>query len=52
MEILKSLKIGGSFHYAPDLPFIELYLDEKQYQVAKHGIGQFEFKTTTIKRLK
>jgi len=52
IEILKSLKIGGSFHYAPDLPFIELYLDKQQFQVEKFEIGNFDFKTTVIKRLK
>lgn len=28
MNILYSLKPGECFHYAPDLPFIEKYLDE------------------------
>jgi hypothetical protein len=49
---LKSLKPGGSLHYAPDLPFIEFYLDKKQYQIEKHEIGQLDFKTTVIIRLK
>ena len=52
MDILKSLKIGGKFHYAPDLPFIELYLDKQQYQLTKYNIGDFEFKTSIIERLK
>ena len=52
MDILKSLKIGGRFHYAPDLPFIEIYLDNKQFQVDKYEIGEFDFKTTVITRLK
>jgi len=52
IDILKSLKIGGSFHYAPDLPFIEPYLDRQQYKIDKHDIGNFDFKTTVIKRLK
>jgi hypothetical protein len=52
MDILKSLKIGGRFHYAPDLPFIELYLDKQQYKIEKYEIGDFDFKTTVIKRLK
>ena len=51
MEILKSLKPGGKFHYAPDLPFIETYLDNRQFHVEKYEIGDFEFKTTVIKRL-
>jgi hypothetical protein len=51
LEILKSLKVGGSLHYAPDLPFIESYLDKKQYRIEKHAVGQFPFKTTIISRL-
>lgn len=51
MDILKSLKIGGRFHYAPGLPFIELYLDSRQYQIDKYEIEGFDFKTTVITRL-
>ena len=51
MNIIKSLKIGGKFHYAPDLPFIELYLDTKKYKIEKFDIGFFDFKTTVIMRL-
>ena len=35
MNILYSLKIDGSFHYAPDLPFIEKYLDGNQFELKK-----------------
>ena len=35
MEILRSLKIGGRFHYAPGLPFIEEYLDNTQFRIEK-----------------
>jgi hypothetical protein len=52
MDILKSLKVGGTFHYAPDLPFIESYLDSSKYQIDKFEIGEFDFKTTIIRRLK
>ena len=52
MDILKSLKIGGRFHYAPDLPFIEFYLDNRQYKIDKYKIEGFDFKTTIITRLK
>lgn len=52
MEILNSLKPGGTFHYAPDLPFIELYLDQKTYQLSNIKIGKFDYKTTIITRLK
>lgn len=52
LSILNSLKIGGSFHYAPDLRFIEKYLDENQFNLKKYDINQFDFKTTVIKKLK
>lgn len=52
MDILKSLKIGGRFHYAPDIPFIEMYLDRNQFQINKYRIGEFDFETTVITRLK
>jgi hypothetical protein len=52
MDILGSLKIGGSFHYAPDLPFVEPYLDRDTYQLTKQGIGNYEYSSTKIKRLK
>lgn len=51
MDILKSLKVGGRFHYAPDLPFIECYLDRNQYQIDKFEIGEFDFQTTILTRL-
>jgi hypothetical protein len=51
MEVLKSLKPGGHFHYAPDLPFIELYLDTKQFKIEKYEIGKLDIKTTVITRL-
>ncbi len=52
MEILRSLKTGGKFHYAPDLPFIEKYLDPLQYQVKNHDVGEFGYKTSVIQRLR
>jgi hypothetical protein len=52
MEILKSLKNGGSFHYAPDLPFIEVYLDKKHFSVDKLDAGESGFKTTVITQIK
>ncbi|MFW5701305.1 MAG: hypothetical protein ACOCWM_06405, partial [Cyclobacteriaceae bacterium] len=52
MEILKSLKIGGKFHYAPDLPFIELYLDSNKFYIEKHDIERVEFKTTIVTKLR
>jgi hypothetical protein len=52
MDILNSLKIGGSFHYTPDLPFIEQYLDVSKFQMVRQNIGKLDFKTTTIRHLK
>jgi hypothetical protein len=52
MDILNSLKIGGSFHYAPDLPFIEQYLDSDKYQVTKRNVGADNFRAVKIKRLR
>jgi SAM-dependent methyltransferase len=51
MEILNSLKPGGCFHYAPDLPFIEQFLDKDKFQMTKHSIGDYDVKSTVIKRL-
>ena len=52
MNILHSLKIGGHFHYAPDLPFIEKYLDNEQFDLRKHEINEYEFKAAIIKKRK
>lgn len=52
MNILHSLKTGGKFHYAPDLPFIEKYLDGNQFSVKKYEISDYDFKTSVITRLK
>jgi hypothetical protein len=52
MNILHSLKIGGCFHYAPDLPFIENFLDSSQFQVTKYDVDKYDFKTTIVKRIK
>jgi hypothetical protein len=52
MDILGALKIGSCFHYAPDLPFIEKYLDGNQYQLTSQTIENYEFKSIKIKRLK
>jgi len=51
MKILNSLKINGCFHYAPELPFIEQYLDSNHFELKKHAIENSEFKTAIIKRL-
>ena len=52
MNILVSLKVGGSFHYAPDLPFIEKYLDPAQFSMRKNIIDLYDFKASIIEKLK
>jgi SAM-dependent methyltransferase len=51
MEILDALKPGGTFIYAPDLPFIERYLDREKFRITKHDVGQSEIKSVKVKRL-
>jgi len=51
MEIINSLKIGGSFYYAPDLPFIEKHLDKSKYQYTGFSIEGYDFKTSRINRI-
>ncbi len=51
-SILNSLKVGGQFHYAPDLSFIEKFMDTDQFSIKKYTINELNFKTTVIKRLK
>lgn len=50
MEILRSLKIGGSFYYAPNLPFIEAYLDSKEFSLKNHKVGNTDYLATKISR--
>jgi hypothetical protein len=52
MSILHALKIGGSFYYAPDLPFIEQYLDKNQFKLAANKIDGCKYTAATIQRLK
>ncbi|MDR2947585.1 MAG: class I SAM-dependent methyltransferase [Prevotella sp.] len=52
IQILHSLKPGGSFHYAPDLPFIEQYLDENMYEVAKKRLEKQDLSSVIVKRVK
>jgi hypothetical protein len=52
MSIIQSLKPGGKFHYAPDLEFIEQYLQPQQFQVDRFEIPGCAYKTTLITRLR
>ena len=51
IEILNSLNIGGKFYYTPDLPFVEQHLNNDKFHLTKNSIGNYEFKSSTIKRL-
>ena len=51
MEILSSLKIGGSFYYAPDLPFIEKHLDSSKYHYTGNTIEGYVYKSIRITRI-
>jgi len=51
MQILNSLRIGGSFHYAPTLPFIEQHINNSAYQIVRHQIEGQKSQSTTIMRL-
>lgn len=50
MKIIHSLKPGGSFMYAPAIPFFETVLPEKHFRVShRRAFGRFE--VTTVTRL-
>lgn len=51
MAILQSLKKGGSFYYAPDLAFIEIYLDKRAYNIKNRMISGNDFKASIITKL-
>lgn len=51
MEVIRSLKVNGSFHYAPDLSFIEQFLDTGIYKIKQKPIDNRSYKSTVIKRL-
>lgn len=52
MAILNSLKIGGSFYYSPDLPFIESYLDPIKFSLEKVKVRDEKLFASCVKRLK
>jgi len=52
VELLQSLKAGGRFYYAPDLPFIEIYLDANRYALKKKPVPPTRFYATSVQRLK
>jgi len=50
MHILKALKVGGSFYYAPGVDFIESLLDTNQYQIWRTPIRD-NITSVRIKRM-
>jgi hypothetical protein len=50
MEILNSLKINGSFYYAPSLPFIETYLPSDVYRLTNVKINE-SVSSSVVKRI-
>jgi hypothetical protein len=50
MDMLNSLKMQGSFCYAPGLPFIEAYLPKEKYKTENHRVSE-EFSCTRITAL-
>lgn len=51
MKILSSLRPGGCFHYCPDLPFVEEFLDPSKYSVTRLNTTNDEFQTVIVRRL-
>jgi len=52
MDILNALRTGGCFHYAPGLPFVERYLDNDKYMISTYKIGNYEFQSVRVQRLR
>jgi len=48
MEILAALKPGGSFHYAPELPFIEKHLNKNKFQHRVFKIDKYDFMASQV----
>ncbi|MDD3321281.1 MAG: hypothetical protein PHS59_07545 [Paludibacter sp.] len=51
MEILDSLQLNGSFHYSPDLPFIEVYIDKSKYRCINLSIEGYAYKASQITKI-
>ena len=50
MKILASLKVGGRFHYAPGLEFMEQYLESRRFVVSRRKLKN-GFDATVIERM-
>jgi len=51
MEILESLVPGGSFYYAPGLPFIEGFLDADKFKLQVNRISGYNLTRVKITRI-
>ncbi|MHA4810822.1 hypothetical protein ACX0G9_22130 [Flavitalea flava] len=51
MSILRSLKGQGSFYYAPNLPYIEQYLENESYRVDIREIDGLPHRTAKVTRI-
>ncbi len=51
MQILASLKQGGSFHYAPPLPFIEQFLDTSKFSLSHTEANVYAIGGTVIRKM-
>ncbi len=49
MKILSSLKVGGRFHYAPGLDFVEQHLESRRFVVNRNKLEN-GFDSTVIER--
>ncbi len=52
MQILNSLKAGGTFYYAPGLPFIEQHLDRSQYSHTEYQSKEQAANSVIIRRIR
>lgn len=50
MDLLNSLKLGGSFFYTPDLPFIEQFLSSDLYEIYKKNVNNKKLSLMKRKR--
>jgi len=50
MEIVRSLRTGGAWHYAPSIPFIEEYLPSERCIVEREWIDE-EFSRTVVRSI-
>lgn len=52
MEILQSLKAGGTFYYTPGLSFIETYLPADLYALSRKNVAALPYEAVAIQKVK